>query len=667
MTAQFRPGPRPRAVLGPAALAVVLGLALAGEPARAADPRADLSRLSLEELMEVEVTSVSKRAQKLSEAPAAVTVLTADDLRRSGHTSIPEALRMVPGLHVARIDANKWAITSRGFNGRFANKLLVLIDGRSVYTPLFSGVYWSVQDVPLEDVDRIEVIRGPGGTLWGANAVNGVINIITKPARDTQGALLSAGAGSHERAFGTARWGGAVGENLHYRLYGRGFDRDAFRTSGNEEATDGWDVLRTGFRLDWELGDRDTLTLQGDAYDGDAGQGFVFAPGRDRIDLRGANLLSRWTRSHSERSQTMLQAYYDRSEREEGLAGETRDTFDFELQHDFALSDLHQLTAGLNYRVTADRIDGTPFVGFTPDAQTDNLVGAFVQSQRTLVPGRLSATVGSKFEYNEYTGFEIQPTGRLLWTPSERHTFWSAVSRAVRTPSRADTGVSLLLPSDTPGLFLALEGNRRFESENLLAYEIGYRGLLRHNLTVDAAAFYFEYDDLRSLEVTGPPAFSAFPPPGAFVAPARFENRLDGHSYGLEFESTWQATQRWKLSAGWTLFKLQLSRDLDSNDPVAEGNEDDSPAHQLHLRSSLDLPGNLELDAAVYYVGKIDGQNVGSYWRGDLRLGWKVREDLELALVGQNLFDHAHPEYGEFFAIPTEIPRSFYVGVTWRH
>ncbi len=646
-----------------AVAAGLLGLT-SGSPATAQD----LSSLSLEELMEVEVTSVSKRSQKLSEAAAAVTVLTGDEIRRAGHTSIPEALRMVPGLHVARIDGNKWAVTSRGFNGRFANKLLVLIDGRSVYTPLFSGVYWAVQDVPLEDLDRIEVIRGPGGTLWGANAVNGVINIITKSAKETQGALLSAGGGSIERAFGTARWGGQAGDGIHYRVYGKGFDRDALRTSDNEEAMDGWDVLQGGFRLDWDVSDRDSLTLQGDVYDGDADQGFRFTGARDRIDLGGGNLLARWNRRVSDASDVMVQLYYDRTEREEVLATEERDTVDLEFQHDLSLAPGRQLTWGLNYRFTSDQIDNSPFTQFDPDDQSDHLAGAFAQLQQTLIEDRLVATLGSKFEYNEYSGVEYQPSVRMAWTPSERHTIWSAVSRTVRTPSRADQTVRIGLPSEFPGVILDLQGTRDMDSEDLLAYELGYRGVLLPNWTLDAAAFWFDYGDVRSVDLTGAP----FPAPptspffGFFLQPAQFGNTLDAESYGVELETTWQPLDSWKLTAGWTLFKLQIDKESGSTDVIGKRTEDDSPAHQLHLRSSWDLPGNVALDAAVYYVGEIEGQGIGSYWRGDLRIGWKPREDLELFVVGQNLFDHAHAEYSEFFAIPSEVPRSVWAGVTWR-
>ena len=653
---------RRRAYLG-AALAAFL--TAYGAPARADADAADLSELSLEDLMDIEVTSVSKRPQKLSQAPAAITVLTAEDIHRAGHTSIAEALRMVPGLHVAHINSNQWAITSRGLNFRFANKLLVLIDGRSVYTPLFSGVYWGLQDVPLEDVDRIEVIRGPGGTLWGANAVNGVINVITKRADETQGVLLSGAAGDPLTASGTARWGGAVGDDLHYRVWAKAFDHGEFDTPQNHGAGDDWHQARGGFRADWEPSSRDLLTFQGDYFDGEADMNSVFVTGTDTADFSGGYLLGRWSRSLSDGSRISLQGYWDHFEREEGLAGETRDTFDLEFQHDLTLFARNDVTWGLNYRATSDRLQDTPFTTFDPDDDTVHLVSGFVQNEFAIVPERLSLTLGSKFEHNDYTGFEYQPSARFGWTPSDRHTLWGAVSRAVRTPSRVENDIDLILPFQSLGILADLDGNTDFDSEELLAYELGYRGLLTDSLSLDVAGFYFDYDDLRTVDIVGPGT-----PPAAVAT--LFGNRMRGESHGVEVEATWRALDNWKLTASYTLLDVDLELKGSSTDPVSELTEGDAPEHQFQVRSLLDLPWNLQLDAAVYWVDTVpnqedaDGRTIGSYWRGDLRVGWTPRHDLELELVGQNLFERSHPEYGGLFTVPTYVPRGYFARITWR-
>jgi iron complex outermembrane receptor protein len=640
---------------------------------------ADLTELSLEELMNIEVTSVAKKEQKLSEAAAAIYVITQEDIHRSGATSIAEALRMVPGLQVAQIDAHSWAITSRGFSGRFANKLLVLIDGRSVYTPLFSGVFWNAQDTLLEDIERIEVIRGPAGTLWGANAVNGVINIITKSAKETQGGLVSAGGGT-ESAFGAVRYGGKIGDNAFFRVFAKYFDRDDFSGS---DPRDEWKAGRGGFRVDWKVAEKDSLMFLGDYYNSELGERIPVSsltPPFTRtlsghFPMAGGNVLGHWNHSFSDTSDMRIQMYYDRYELKGPVDSETRNTFDFELQHRFALAKRHDLVWGLGYRFTTDQIRNSPTIIFRPSSRGDHLFSAFVQDDITLVENRLRLTLGSKFEHNDYTGFEVQPNVRLLWTPHERHTMWAAVSRAVRTPARFDhTGrgnattfppLSPSCPSPFP-CELALLGGRNFESEELIAYELGYRSQLTPRFSVDIATFYHVYDHLLTGQ-PGSPFLELSPPPPHVVLPIRADNLMHGEGYGVEIAGTWNVTDRWRLGLGYTLLRLQLHLERPTVGTQGEGNEKNSPKNQFHLRSYLDLPYNLKFDAALYYVDSLPNKKVSSYVRGDARLGWNPTKSLDVSIALQNLFDRRHREIEpEFLANPTSVERSVYGKITWR-
>jgi iron complex outermembrane receptor protein len=641
----------------------------------------DLTELSLEELMNLEVTTVARKEQKLSEAAAAIFVITQEDIRRSGATHIPEALRMVPGLDVARIDANKWAITARGLNARFANKLLVLVDGRSVYNPLFSGVYWDVQDPLLSDVERIEVIRGPAGTLWGANAVNGVINIITKSAKDTQGGLVNAGGGNEERGFGDVRYGGKLG-GAYYRVYAKYFNEDNFATASGQDAHDAWDVGRGGFRVDWDIAYHDSLTVQGDYYRGDFGDQVTIpslAPPFEQtivgdFPMVGGNFLGRWKHLFSDTSGMALQFYYDRTERKDAVHREIRDTLDLEFQHRFALGRRQEIVWGLGYRFTVDDLRGSAFVSFDPASRADHLFSAFVQNELTLVDRRLRLTLGSKFEHNDYTGFEVQPNARLLWTPGGPHTIWAAVSRAVRTPSRFEDDVRVTLaafPGPSPACPAPLcevvaFGDRDVKAESLLAYEVGYRVLPTPWLSLDLAAFYNIYDDLRTSE-PGVPFFESRPPAPRLVFPFRTANRMDGEIYGVELATNWAVTDRWRLGLGYSWLQVQLHRDPSSSDAAAENAEGDSPEHQFKVRSYLDLPYRLQFDVALYYVDKLANRQVPSYTRVDARLAWHPTEALEVSLGLQNLFDDRHREFGPSLLVnPTEIERSVYGKITWR-
>jgi iron complex outermembrane receptor protein len=657
-------------------MTVVSGTALA------ANDGPDLLDMSLEDLMNIEITSVSKKPQKLSAAASAVFVITQEDIRRSGATSIPEVLRMVPGLQVARIDANIWAVTARGFNGRFANKLLVLMDGRSLYTPLYSGVYWDEKDTLLEDVDRIEVIRGPGATLWGANAVNGVINIITKQAKDTQGALVSGGVGTEEQGFGGVRYGGKVGDHAYYRIYAKYFNRDGGVDAFGDDTADDWDTLRAGFRADWQVGADDQMTLLGDVYNGNESETYqelsLLPPFEVTIqqesDVTGGNLLGRWTRTLSDTSDMELQLYFDREESDTDVLATINNTFDVNLQHRFSLGKRQEIIWGLGYRFSSDDFRNTFNISINPDSRHDQLFSLFIQDEITLLKD-LHLTVGSKFEDNDYTGLEIQPSVRVMWTPKERHSVWAAVSRAVRTPSRSEHDIRInsgVLPPDvlfpgSPPAVTALFGDRGFESEELLAYELGYRVQPMDKLSLDVAAFYSDYSDLRTFEL-GEIFPEASPSPEHLVIPLRVDNKMDGRTYGIELAAEWRVSDRWQLKAAYTYLQEQLRLDGDSQDISSEDGEGENPHNQLSLRSCMDLPRNVEFDLWARYVDNLPSQDVGSYVTLDARLSWRPRYDLELSLVGQNLLDDHHPEFTPEIidTSSSEVERSVYGKVTWQ-
>lgn len=642
----------------------------------------DLTELTLEQLMTIEITSVSKKEEPLWDSAAAVFVITGEDIRRAGVKSIPEALRLAPGIQVAQFGSNRWAISARGFNATFSNKLLVLIDGRSVYTPLFAGVFWDVQDTLLEDIDRIEVIRGPGGTLWGANAVNGVINVITKQARVTQGGYIEVGGGSEERGFVGTRYGGRVGDDLFYRGYFKYANRDNLVTATGRDGIDDWRTYRGGFRLDWEPSTRDTVTVQGDLYKGDFGQTLTVpslsppfsltrsSDGRD--DFSGGNLLSRWRHRTADRHETSLQFYYDRTHRDELLFQETRDTVDLEFQYRFPVGTRHDLIWGIDTRVTVDDIGNSPSLVFTPTRRTDHLVSGFIQDQIALIRDRLVLTLGSKFEHNSYSSFEAQPNARLVYSPNAWNRIWTAVSRAVRTPARFERDVR----TDTaafPGsggmtTLVQTVGNSDFTSEEELAFELGYRVQPAEWLSIDLAGFYTIYDNLRTAEPGVPvPALGASPP--HIVLPFGLDNRMSGNTYGVEIASTWHPLRFWRLHLNYSYLEIKLHPDQTSAEPVAD--ERRSPRHQVQVRSLVDLPWRLQFDTSVFFVDRLPKlvPSVPSYVRLDLRLGWRPTQTFDLSLVGQNLLDNRHPEWGSIFGVPVrplEVQRSVYVQASWR-
>ncbi len=657
----------PRLIL-PAAAMAIWGANVIAQDAYVSP--STLKKLSVEELVDIDVTSVSKYPEKFSEAAAAVAVLTSEDMERAGVTNIPDALRLVPGLDVAQVDAHTWAISSRGFNDIFADKLLVLIDGRTVYTPLFSGVFWDFQDTLLADIDRIEVVRGPGATLWGANAVNGVINIITKSARDTQGFLVSTGGGTEDRDFVNVRYGVKIDDDTFARVYVKYFDRDSSVLPDGTDTHDAWDMFRGGFRLDSEPSNENAFTLQGDIYTGNEDEVYSvptttppFATTVSSTDqVSGGNLLGRWAHTFAPDSQLTLQAYYDRTEQETPIFGEKRDTGDVDLQDRFDWGDRQKIIWGVGFRVTHADIKNSLNVSLFPSDRTLTLYSAFVQDEISIVPERLRLTIGSKFEHNDFTGFEIQPSARALWTPGHAQTIWGSISRAVRTPSEAESDIRLnpAPPVPIPPGFLTIHGNPNMESEKLIAYEIGYRVQPIDQLKVDLTGFYNDYDDLRTIEplLPGP------------VSPSIVKNKLFGETYGVELSATAQVTRQWRVQGSYSYFDAQLHREPGSRDTSTEKiDEGSSPHNQFFIRSLLDVGWNIQFDSTLRYVDVLPVPKVPSYITLDLRLAWSPRKDLEFAVVGRNLLDDRHPEFAPTFigTQKTEVERSVYGMVVWRY
>jgi iron complex outermembrane receptor protein len=634
----------------------------------------DLTELSLEELMGIEVTSVSKKAQAKTSTASAITVITSEDLRRGGFTVIPEALRTVPGVQVARVDANRWAISARGSNNLFANKLLVLVDGRTVYTPTFGGVYWDVQDYPIEDVERIEVIRGPGGTIWGANAVNGVINIITKHAKDTQGGLVSAYGGSHEEGA-TGRVGVKLGESSHVRAYVRRIKTEDFDVNRGGDGNDQWEQTRGGFRIDSELTDSDSLRVSGDIYTQDnslrtfnpaftGANAFFNDTDNEQI---GGNVVVNWARKISDTSNFQAKTYYSGYKRE-FLLEESRHTADVEIQHDFALLDNLAMTWGANYRYSTAHIGprsiGGTGVTFVPNDDDVHLASGFAQGQLDLFDGMLSFIVGTKVDYNNWSGVEVQPSGRFVVTPTDGHVVWGAVSRAVRTPSQAERDVVLPLPSIPAGGTGVIFGRNDTRSEELLAFELGYRFFPLDWVNAEVALFWNEYDDVQNFVLRAPSP--GFPAPSLLA----FSNGGELTVRGAEIEVNVLPTDWWRIRMAYSY--LNIEQDAESGAVDFGGPKNDNPEHQFNVQSIFDLPYDLEFDVSVYYVDGLPGtvpvaqpDNVEQYVRLDLRLGYKPVEWAEISLVGQNLTDRRHYENTDFtVGQSTQIPRSGYAKVT---
>jgi len=637
------------------AAALFLVVAPFAQPASPSHP--SLADLPLNELVDIKITTVSKKEQNLRDVAAAVSVLSSDDLRRSSATSAAEALRLSPGLSVAAVNAGDWAISARGFNSQFANKMLVMIDGRTVYSPLFSGVYWDVQQMILEDVERIEVVRGPGSSIWGANAVNGVIQIISKSARDTQGGLLYAGGGEPRQVLAGARYGGRLGEDAWYRVYGLRHESDDFDLAAGGPANDGWSIAKGGFRADSYTANGGRLVWQADAYEGkvNGGEG----------DINGFNTLARWSRPLSERASYEAQAYFDRTFRSDVILEVLTTTFEAAFQNSFWLGERASVVWGLGYRhVEVDpRKSNTPTFELSVGRIPLDLYSGFIQAEFEIFPETVALTVGTKVERNDFTGLEVQPTARLAYTPGEGQTAWAAVTRGVRTPSVVegiDFGSFVVGPPEpgpggqpfAPRIF----GNPSLEAETLLAYEIGYRAQPNRRVAIDLAAFYNDYSEVIDFRL-------AALEPGITFGLAAFQpqNATTAETYGGEAALSFEAADAWQLSASYTLLLSQIAGEA----AIEQGRFDlNDPTHQFSLRSSVALGRRLSLDAHLRYVDEV--RKAPAYATADLKLSWRPTPETEFSLVGQNLFEKARVEHKSSVGIPlAEIPRGFYAKLKW--
>lgn len=642
------------------------------------DANNPVKELTLEQLGDVQVTSVSKAPEHLWKTAAAVYVITQEDIQRSGVTTIPDALRLAPGVEVARIDSSKWSIGIRGFGSRLTRDVLVLIDGRTVYTTLLAGTYWEVQNVLLDDVDRIEIIRGPGGTIWGPNAVNGVINIITKSSKNTQGELVSVGGGDLEDGFFNARYGGSnANKNLTYRVYAMGFDRGP-EYHWDHLNYDRWRAAQGGFRADWTE-DRNTVTVQGDVYDEGAGE-IVTAtsytpPYSQTLDgterLSGGNVLARWQRVFEPGEDLQLQIYYDRANRHEPNFIDNRNTYDIDFLDRFRLPGRQQISWGLGARVSRG-YNPQVFSGlvFSPVQRTDKLFTAFFQDEIEVVKNRLIVSVGTKFLRTNFTGLQLQPSGRIVWTPTEKQSFWASFTHSVRTPSDAERNFFLsgFIPSTQPLPFFArFNANPNFRSEQLNGYEAGYRHLLTPKVYVDLAVFYNHYSDLFSEDITGPPFIENNPPPPHILLPAEFGNGLLGTTRGVEVAPEWKVLSFWRLGASYSFLQMEIEKSPHSLDVgSAPGIVGSSPRHQVTAQSYLDFAKHFSLDLAYRYVSALAAENVEAYSTADAHFAWQFHPHFQLEVIGQNLLQPHHPESAGDPGPLVGIKRNVYGQVTWK-
>ena len=635
-----------------------------------------LKQLSLAQLADVEVTTTSKEPEEIWKTPAAVYVLTQEDIRRSGATNIPEVLRLVPGVQVSRIDNDHWAVGIRGFADQFSKSMLVLVDGRSLYTPLFAGVYWALQDgILLEDVERIEVVRGPGATIWGANAVTGVINIITKSARDTRGTLASVGGGNIDQSIGGFRWGATAHKSFDYRIYGKGFSRGP-EFHSDDSSFDSWRMAQFGFRSDWRARERDQFTFQGDIYKGGVGQrvgwGSYSPPEQiisDRaVAVSGGNLLARWRHDLRQGSDIQIQAYYDRTYASAPHYEETRNTFDLDFLHHLTFGRRQNLIWGLGARLSpSDFAQTVPTLDFIPHHISNNVYSGFLQEEIALVPNKLSVTIGSKLEHNNYTGFEVQPSVRGLWTINPKQALWAAVTRAVRTPSRIEEDFKLtdfLIPS--PLVYLEIDGNKKLSSERLLSYEAGYRTLVTPSLYLDLAVFHNDYDNLVDL---GPETITSdsTPAPAHFTIHFPWANGIKGSTNGFEISPDWKPSHWWQAKATYSYLNLSLEN-MPGNADTSSVSRDEgsSPHNQITFQSRFNLPKGFEFDQTYRYVSALPAQQVKGFSTADLHLTWWATKQLECSIVGENLFQPQHNEFGQDPGPIVGIQRSIYAKITWR-
>lgn len=647
----------------------------------AAQQNPDLSQASLEDLMNIQVTSVSKKEQKLSKTGAAVFVITQEDIRRSGATNIPDLLRMVPGVDVAQMDASTWAISIRGFNDRYADKVLVLIDGRSVYSPDYGGVDWDEQDVPLEDIERIEVIRGPGGTIWGANAANGVINILTKSSKATQGGLVSASTGSRATSNGLIQYGDQLGQDGAFRVFAKQTNIDSLNFPDGSPAGDGWHMTHGGFRADWDLSQQDSLTVQGDLLQ-TGGSETITTLFSDALPLErtigsvtavnSGNLLAHWQRRFANGSDLSFQAYYNRDDRTWLGIHDVLNTIDVDVSHHFGAGSRNDVVWGFGYRFTQDRSTPGYAVTLLPLYPTDNLANGFLQDEIRLSRS-LSMTVGSKIEHNAYTGFEYEPSAQLVWDLTDRQALWMSAARAIRQPARFDAALDIdystvPLPGGSFEL-IKIVPNTDLHAEELRDLETGYRAQVNDRISFDFAAFLSFYSSLETQDV-GSPYVTSGDGMSYVVVPARIGDFGNGRTYGGEVFANWNASRKWRITAGYSFLQVDLDLAPGSANRRLVENANSSPGNQAQVRSFLNLTHRLDWDSSVAYVGALaDGASgtTPAYARLDSRLGFRIGEAAEVSVVGQNLLTPRHLEFYYVYPVnPVEIERSVFGRITWR-
>ncbi len=627
----------------------------------------EFKNLSLEQLSETSIELASKKEQNLTEVASAAYVITQEDIRRSGATSLPELFRGIPGFSVAQVDSNKWGVSSRGFNNLFANKMLVMIDGRSIYDPLFSGVYWNDHDLIFEDIKKIEVIRGPGATIWGSNAVNGVINIVTQSAKDTHGLLSQIGTGSHEKLMGAIRYGSQIGTDFHYRLYSKYMNKGDFVDFSGNDAFDEWDMARGGFRADWQATPKDQLSFKGEVFGGEQGGSLSVsslgqAPVSDNLTSKGGFIQTGWVHQVDPQQEFKFDLYYSHLYKDAIILSQKRDILNLDFQHQLNISSGFDVIWGLGYRFAADELQRKLNLSFDPEERDTHLLSTFVQTDLSFLDGLLNITLGSKLEHNDYSGFEVQPSIRGLINLSDEHKIWAAVSRAVRTPSRADHDLNLNI-NTSPNTILNIQGNDHFDAEDLLAYEIGYRFIPANNFSLDISGFYNDYSHLATNEPQTP-YFSN----GQLIIPVLIDNKAEGETYGVELSSQWQVFESWRLQGTYSWLEMML-RGVGSADNSADLQERRSPHHQFSLHSYLNLPYNTEFDSHWYYVDNVPGDLAPSYHRLDLRLGWHPLKSVELSFIARNLLDPQHPESSsrqDGGVNSSQVERSFYAQANFR-
>lgn len=670
--------------------------------------------MDIQELMDVDVTSAAKSAKPLSQTPAAVTVISQEDIRRSGANSIPDVLRFVPGLQVAQMTNNQWSVASRGFGGIYSNKLLVMVDGRSIYNPIYGGVYWDQQNLMLQDIERIEVVRGPGATLWGSNAVNGIINIISKSAADTQGGLLAGGGGNQETGFGAVRYGGQIGDNAWYRLYAKHNTRDNYDKISdpsplpfgrfaparfdNQDNNDRSHDSRGGFRVDWDATAQDSTTFQGEFYQGGQDQrvyGPTYtAPNITLIDQTiqtgGENLLGRWKHRFDSDLSTETQIYWDHYRRNAITGVEDVHTYDLDTQANYRWNDWNDIVAGAGYRYISDDLSPSDIVFYRQSKRKISNFNIFLQDNITLIPHTLDFSAGVKYEHNGFAGSQAQPSGRLMWTINEQQHAWAAVSRAVRTAVRTDQDINInYVRYQMPGSCQApvffppgmpaqncefrISGNPSFGSEKQDSFELGYRFNPSRGWSFDVSGFYNRYHDLLTSEFGT--VFRYDPRTGSAYLPNTFQQYGRAETLGVETAVNWQVTRDWRLSANYSHLRAFMHRSPRSHDSTVEaGVETQDAQNMAGLRSLFNLTEQVELDGTVYYMDSrpyetrmMPGMHPGSYFRVDARIGWSPLPRLQLDLVGQNLIDNRHLEYVDDQGVtPSEVPRSLFARAQWQ-